>query len=261
MDKPVPKYVTHPILTNQSLCRPVNVAYSGGTAFNVPNPIGGTTDDPLYQDLRAQLQSFTYDFDVSSAGTFDVTLYLMAPVYGTGNFIMDIWSEGNLIFDDLDVETEAGGTYQALIKTFSVNVTDGTLDIQFQMVNKAALVSAIAVVQQTVAPNLAKRGSAEDEAAATTPEGFELSQNYPNPFNPETTIRYSIPEAVHVRLVIYNALGQEVSVLVDGFQQAGRQRVIWNGRNRSGQEMPSGVYHYKLITPNRVLARQFTLLR
>ncbi|MFQ5629052.1 MAG: malectin domain-containing carbohydrate-binding protein [bacterium] len=237
--------------------------YSGGLTFNVPNPIGGTTDDLLYQDLRAQGQSFMYNFDVSSAGTFDVTLYLMAPVYNptSGNFIMDVWSEGILVFDDLDVDTQAGGTFQALIKTFSVSVTDGTLNIQFLTVNKAVLVSAIAVVQQPTAPDLAKRKSAEDQFVNASPGSFELFQNYPNPFNPETNIRFSIPKDMYLTLKIYNILGEEVRTLVDGFQQAGNFIVHWDTRNDAGIRLPSGTYIYRLQGGGEVSVKEMILLR
>ncbi|MFQ5630493.1 MAG: T9SS type A sorting domain-containing protein [bacterium] len=205
--------------------------------------------------------SDAFGWSVSISGNFDVTLYLMAPIYGTGNFIMDIFAEGTLIFDDLDVETEAGGTFQSLIQSFTANVNDGTLDIDFQMVNKAVLVSTIAVVQQSAAPDLAKPTADEIQMNSLQPQGLALFQNYPNPFNPETNIRYSLPEAMYVRLVVYNSLGQEVSVLVDGFQQAGTKKVIWNGKSQSGIALHSGIYFYKLITKNHILTRQFTLLK
>ncbi|MFQ5633655.1 MAG: malectin domain-containing carbohydrate-binding protein, partial [bacterium] len=236
--------------------------YSGGVAFNVPKPIGGTTDDPLYQDLRAQSLSFMYKFDVSSASTFDVTLYFMAPVYNptSGNFIMDISAEGVIVLDDLDLETAAGGTHQALTKTFTVSVSDGTLDIDFQMVNKAVIVSAIAVVEQTVAPNLTKRDS-QEKVAEALPNHFQLYQNYPNPFNPETRIQFDLPSEMYVTLKIYNLLGEEVRTLFDGFQQAGSFVIRWDTRNDFGALLPSGMYIYRLRGGGFVSVQEMTLLR
>lgn len=129
--------------------------FVGGLTSSFTNPIGGTTDDALYQTLRRSgggSSSFSYRFNVPSSGSYTVTLHLMAPAQGSGSFIMDVLAEGSLVFNDLDVNAEAGGTFQALIKTFNTPVTDGTLDLDFVSVNKQAVVSGIAVVQQTGTP-------------------------------------------------------------------------------------------------------------
>ena len=75
---------------------------------------------------------------------------------------------------------------------------------------------------------------------------FKLSQNYPNPFNPGTKINFTIPqdarrEKQDVKIVIYNALGKEVQVLINEKQNPGNYTVNFNGA-----EYPSGVYFYKL---------------
>jgi hypothetical protein len=129
--------------------------YVGGREHRSSEPIGGTNDDRLYQDLRLAREGerdgkFSYRFDVSAVARFDVTLHLTAPALsGTGNVVMDVQAEGDLVFDNLDVTAEGGGEYQALIKKFAVDVRDGTLDLEFWAVHKAAVVSAIAVVPQT----------------------------------------------------------------------------------------------------------------
>ncbi|NOQ96714.1 MAG: T9SS type A sorting domain-containing protein, partial [Calditrichae bacterium] len=74
---------------------------------------------------------------------------------------------------------------------------------------------------------------------------FNLFSNYPNPFNPETTIRYSLPvdQSSHRVIVkIYDVLGQLVITLKDEQQRPGVYHLIWNGRNSTGQAVPSGVY-------------------
>lgn len=78
------------------------------------------------------------------------------------------------------------------------------------------------------------------------PTAFQLYQNYPNPFNPQTQIRYDLPVAGQVELVVYNVLGQRVRTLVDGFQDIGRKSVTWDGHDDSGGEAASGIYFYKL---------------
>jgi hypothetical protein len=73
------------------------------------------------------------------------------------------------------------------------------------------------------------------------PESYGLSQNYPNPFNPSTTISFDLPEANHVRLDIFNVLGQKVETLVDQNMPAGTHEVEWYSTNAA-----SGVYFYRL---------------
>lgn len=78
------------------------------------------------------------------------------------------------------------------------------------------------------------------------PASFALQQNYPNPFNPETTIRYALPVAAQVKLVIFDSQGREVRVLAQGQQTAGEHRVIWNGTSAVGERLASGLYFYRL---------------
>jgi len=78
------------------------------------------------------------------------------------------------------------------------------------------------------------------------PQSFNLSQSYPNPFNPSTTIEFSVPVNSNVRLTIYNLLGQVVTTLVNEEISAGNYSVIWNGTNKNGFQVSSGVYLYKM---------------
>jgi hypothetical protein len=73
------------------------------------------------------------------------------------------------------------------------------------------------------------------------PKEYTLGQNYPNPFNPATTIRYTLPSESRVQLTIYNILGQVVSVLRDGVEDAGYRSINWNASN-----VASGIYFYRL---------------
>ncbi len=90
---------------------------------------------------------------------------------------------------------------------------------------------------------------------------FVLHQNYPNPFNPSTTISYLLPENGHVSLKIYNVLGQEIRTLVKGTQSAGLQTVQWDGRDKRGQAVSSGVYFYRLETSSFTKTMKMMMMR
>jgi hypothetical protein len=91
----------------------------------------------------------------------------------------------------------------------------------------------------------------DDIPSPLIPRTFTLYQNYPNPFNPQTTISYYIPEVgaqpARVKIVIYNLLGEEVRVLLEGNNYAGEHSITWNGKDDSGSDLSSGVYFYRLF--------------
>ena len=93
------------------------------------------------------------------------------------------------------------------------------------------------------------------------PRVFVLHQNYPNPFNPVTTLSYEIPEAGDVRLVIYDILGREVISLVNSRQLVGSHSIQWNGRDRFGKMVSTGVYIYRLQAGEFVNTKKLLLLK
>jgi len=99
----------------------------------------------------------------------------------------------------------------------------------------------------------------DDRKAAITKE-YVLSQNYPNPFNPETKIFYQLPEAKHVRLLVYNLLGEQIRVLENTEKPAGNHIAIWDGQNESGARVASGAYLLRLESDSRFLTRKMLLL-
>lgn len=73
------------------------------------------------------------------------------------------------------------------------------------------------------------------------PGEYALFQNYPNPFNPSTVFTYTLPMDSHVRVSIFNTLGQEIAKIVDGLQNAGYKEILWSPANAA-----SGLYFYRL---------------
>src|ERR1035437_784386 len=94
------------------------------------------------------------------------------------------------------------------------------------------------------------------EAGVNSPSVLSLNQNYPNPFNPSTIISYSLPMASNVKLIVYNSIGQPVSVLENGFKNAGSYNVSFNA-----SELSSGIYFCKIEAGQFSQIRKMMLLK
>ena len=95
--------------------------------------------------------------------------------------------------------------------------------------------------------------SAETEELPTE---FSLEQNYPNPFNPSTTIRYNLPEAADVQLIVLDALGRVVDDLGSRRMAPGAHSVVWNAQTR-----PSGLYFVRMQAKGYVGLRRMVLVK
>ncbi|MFQ5865936.1 MAG: T9SS type A sorting domain-containing protein [bacterium] len=101
----------------------------------------------------------------------------------------------------------------------------------------------------------------EGRAINQTPSNYSLVQNYPNPFNPETKIEFSLQKSGRVEISIYNLLGQEIITLVNEVKSPGKYQVKWNGKNRYGTDVSSGIYFYQMKTENFTDMKKMMLIR
>ena len=92
------------------------------------------------------------------------------------------------------------------------------------------------------------------------PQDFALGQNYPNPFNPSTIIPYQIPTTTHVRLEVFNLLGQRLATLVDGERPAGAHTAQWDATDAAGRAVGAGVYIYRLTGGGHTVSRRMVLI-
>lgn len=83
-----------------------------------------------------------------------------------------------------------------------------------------------------------------------------LLKNYPNPFNPVTTISYTVDKDTHVTMKVYDAVGRELTVLVDEWKDAGEHRTVFNAA-----DLPTGMYFYTLKDESGVLANKFIVMK
>lgn len=110
-------------------------------------------------------------------------------------------------------------------------------------------------------------GTAQNQAGYTNSEYTEqaimpvLRSNFPNPFNPTTTISFLLPKDATCTLDVYNIRGQKVKNLVNGSKFAGNHSVVWNGLDDNGKPVSSGLYFYRLTTPNSSQTNKMLLLK
>jgi hypothetical protein len=90
---------------------------------------------------------------------------------------------------------------------------------------------------------------------------FRLEQNQPNPFNPRTSIRYALDKAGAVKLSVFDPSGRLVTELANGRATEGEHQAYWNGEDRQGNPVASGVYYYRLETDTKSQTRKMTLIR
>jgi hypothetical protein len=102
--------------------------------------------------------------------------------------------------------------------------------------------------------NIGKSAGAADAPSPTY--HFRLEQNYPNPFNPTTTIDYELPVPSRIRLVMYDILGRNATVLVNEIKPAGKYEVTWDASN-----MASGMYFCTLEAGSYISMKKLILLR
>ena len=97
------------------------------------------------------------------------------------------------------------------------------------------------------------------EENGAVPIQYALEQNYPNPFNPSTQIKFSVPEASHVKVIMADMLGSEVAIIVNDHLNAGNYTVNFNSSTLGG--LSSGVYLYTLISNNFKQSRKMILIK
>ena len=187
-----------------------------------------------------------YYYDISlDVDNFDATLifgYSDAVLAGTGI------SEDSLIVSYYDSTDSRGYIWHVLPST--IDKVNNTITVTTNHFSLWAVVSKEEQLTTSVT-----------DPERQIPVEFSLFQNYPNPFNPETLIMYQLPKVSKVILKVFDVLGMEVCTLVNEKMPAGRQSVIWDGRNKNGLRVSSGVYIYKFQAGYFLASKKMVLLK
>jgi hypothetical protein len=243
------QYDDYPITSDGMAFDDISVTAVGGggiTTETEPNNTSGTANGPVRSGtaVSGSLSSSTDDdwfyFDVATAGTVSISLAI-------GSSADLDW----FLYNSSLVEVARGyttsnpetGTYSAAAGRYYLFV-DG-----YQ--------GATSAYTLTVTGGLAKPGAPD----AALPRQLALHQNAPNPFNPTTAIRFDLPVDGRVVLGIYDARGHLVRSLVNQVLPAGYHTAKWDGRDRHGQRVASGMYFYRLDAAGGTQVRKMVALK
>jgi methionine-rich copper-binding protein CopC len=98
-------------------------------------------------------------------------------------------------------------------------------------------------------------------SSESKPSDFSLSQNYPNPFNPITNFQFSLSKSSHVKIEIFNIVGQKVKVLVDEDMKPGVYSADWNSTSDNGNTVSSGIYFYRMQAGDFADTKKMVLMK
>ncbi len=101
----------------------------------------------------------------------------------------------------------------------------------------------------------------DDNNLDVMPNKLNLKQNYPNPFNPTTAFYYNLPKSGTIELTILDALGRNILTIYEGYQRLGSHNVLWNGKDQNGNQVPSGIYFYRLLFGDQSITKKMVLNR
>jgi hypothetical protein len=162
----------------------------------------------------------------------------------------------------IDHKLSAGNLQAQLDPADAAVVTVGDLlSITFRAIGQIGDSSRIILQDFSVNNGPGVHASVRVEIVKKIPDQFFLAQNYPNPFNPITRIKYGLPKDEHVQLQIFNMVGQIVRTVVDKRQEAGYFDTEWNGTDRYGRSVPSGVYFMRMKAGKFLQVRKLMVLR
>lgn len=180
---------------------------------------------------------------------------------------------GKAVWQRRDIAGQEGYCGQNLLAHFGLGEATAIDTVLVQWPSGIVDVLAPVNVNQILTITEGMNPTEVEQQEAALPSGYRLQQNYPNPFrsaatfpalsgkNLSTRIEYVLPRASHVRLIIYNAAGQEIRTLVDQMQSTGAHEKLWDGKNNANERVPSGVYFYRIAAGPFRQTRKMLLLQ
>ena len=222
-----------------------NHASNGAGIFDAPMFPGIENNTSIVMDLDGST-GFKYIRDIRSLDDFN-----------------GVW---NLRINDLGgefmISSNQMGSFPEGLQVVLVNINERKVLLNFLDHKEVILNNKNSVYDlKVIAGDQEYVKSMSQEILSSIPEEFSLGQNYPNPFNPITQMEYSLPQSSKVIISIYNVLGQEIKTLVNKEQDYGYHYVSWDGTDRLGKSVASGVYFTQMRSDGFSQSKKMLLLK
>ncbi len=185
--------------------------------------------------------------------------------YRQDYFITDISNDSGQTFVNFEATNEGLDSWQE--REYNLTTLFGTVGkvrFKFTVQDTGAVTKVEGMIDEvriTAKLPVGVTVTSGPDAAGSLPGRFALHANVPNPFNPSTLIRFDLPKATFAKIAVFNAGGERVRALVSERRSAGSHAVPWNGRNDRGEEVGSGVYFFRLTTPEFDQTRKMLLVK
>ena len=167
-------------------------------------------------------------------GKYDLTLMMAENHYDeTQKRIFDVYVEGSMIVQGLDLFAVAGKHAAHKIVVRDIHVEDEIIDIHFSAVNDNALLNGLIIEKNETRVN---------KVPETKPNNYLLASSYPNPFNSSTLIQYNLPYAGYLKMELFDVKGRKIDSLFNGNTSAGKHELRLNA-----EKLPSGLYFCQLL--------------
>ena len=147
-------------------------------------------------------------------------------------------------YSDYSIETDEGKTV-VKDKSERIDGEDSLISVEYLVFNDKTVATA----------------KLSNDKQPKHPEKFGLNHSYPNPFNPVTTIAYDLPEKSRVNLSIYNIMGTRIATLINGSEEAGYKKAVWDGTDDFGRMVSGGVYLVHIKAGNYEVTRKMLFLK
>ena len=194
-------------------------------------------------------------FEVLEADSLQAKIFIPSSEYDNIETVQIFLLHGNnwnFVSTDYSIEALAADVWNDLLLVIPENIGN-TQRIGIQFIGKEISETSFVYLD---AISVSNKKTDTSTNLSDGPQLFELNQNYPNPFNPTTNISFSIRNRGHVKLEVFNMLGQNVATLIDAPRMEGKHNVTFDARNLS-----SGVYLYRLTTDSFVRTMKMNLIK
>jgi parallel beta-helix repeat protein len=233
---------------------------------DMTRPVGEWTVDGSQQIVWTSAETANGSIDYPNGTWTGCVNFEVAP--SPGDFTLELGSSSNgTDFTTSGLQASIGGAIENTFETSAaaLSVPDGhylavRLTNNTEWSHKLIMGGLMCYISST--GNGDPEWPGEPTAVGeTAPSPISLRQNYPNPFNPTTTIEFYVPERTEATVRVYDVRGRYLSTLISETVGPGMHTVQWDGRDRRGAIVSSGVYFYRLTTPGHVKTRKMVLMK